>query len=260
MKVFIAIPCYDGKIISDCALSIVRNIKTLVRHGHETTEIDMTGCCYVASARNVLVKNFLDSGFDEIIFVDNDLGFDDDAMLKLIESDEDICVGAYPYRNASMGFPIKVIDDPEYSSPTPLVKMIKNVPYVELSHGPTGLMKIKRRVFEKLISNHPEWKYITSHGELYSCFDTGHLFEPGNWYGEDVAFCIRWRNEGGKIYCRPDITFRHYGIMNASGNLYDYYMANKAAEKLENETDTQCIDRLIESINSNYAKICGAAK
>lgn len=257
MKIFIGVPCYDEKVISDCMLSIIRNKEVLEKAGHSVVVQDMKGCCYLPTTRNVLVKRFLDTDCDELILVDNDLGFDDDAMLKLVNTGEDVCLGAYPYRNASLGFPIKIVDDPAYESPTPLVKMVNDVPLVEITLGPTGLMKISRGVFEAMIAAHPEWKHNTVHGDLHSVFDTGHLLDDGNWYGEDVMFCHRWREMGGHIYCLPDITFRHHGIMNANGNFHNYLMQNKKACNPEGGTLIEKLDNVLKSVNENFEKLKG---
>lgn len=260
MKIFIAIPCYDGKVVEDCMLSVIKNIKTLERHGHDVVVRGMSGCCYIQSTRNTLVKWFLESDCDEMVFVDNDLGFDDNAMLNLIQSNELVCLGAYPYRNNSFGFPIKVVPDPSYELHTPLIKESNGKKLIELIYGPTGLMKISRSVFEKMILAHPEWEYMSAHGTLYSVFDTGRISENyKEYFGEDVAFCIRWRELGGHIYCYPNIHFRHHGMMNANGNLYEYLIENKKASETDpNATITQQLDSVIESINNKYNKIIEA--
>lgn len=257
MKVFIAVPCYDGKVVADCMQSIIKNIKTLETHGHDVIVREMSGCCYIQSTRNVLVKWFLESGCDEMVFVDNDLGFEDNAILKLINTGESVCLGAYPYRNNSCGFPIKIVPDPGYEIHTPLIKEVFGEKLIELIYGPTGLMKISRTVFVEMMEKHPEWEYMSSHGNLFSIFDTGRVSDnQKEYFGEDVAFCIRWREMGGHIYCLPNINFRHHGMMNSNGNLHEYLLNNKEAAEIDpNATITQQLDKVINSINKKFKKI-----
>ena len=91
---------------------------------------------------------------------------------------------------------------------------------VEIEAGPTGLMLIHRRVFEKIMKNRPDLKIKnsvnqalketeSSHGNYYNFFDFA--FEDGYTYGEDVSFCKLARKEGFKLYANTDSITAHRG-------------------------------------------------
>jgi GT2 family glycosyltransferase len=41
-------------------------------------------------------------------------------------------------------------------------------------------------------------------------------------YGEDIAFCQKWRSLGEKVYIDPSITCSHVGKKEWRGNFSDY--------------------------------------
>ena len=98
----------------------------------------------------------------------------------------------------------------------------KTIPFlpgglVEIEAGPTGLMLIDRKVFEKIIENHHDLKIINkatptaekSHEFYYNFFDFS--FVDGYAMGEDVSFCRLARGNGFKIYANIESSTTHHG-------------------------------------------------
>jgi len=175
--------------------------------------------CYIERGRNISTHLFFkETPCTDLIFVDSDLSFDSDAMLKLLKHDKDIVAGIYPYKTENLNFPLNVYYDDAKNC------LDKESGLIRLNIAPTGLMRIQRRVFEKMIDNGIR---KTSDG-IYCFFDTGFTM-PGEdlWYGEDVTFCKRWTGMGGEIYGEPDIDFCHIGNKKYSGNFLKYMTERK---------------------------------
>ena len=98
----------------------------------------------------------------------------------------------------------------------------KNIPIlpgglVEIEAGPTGLMLMDRKVFEKIIKNSPELKINNpaipnageSHKFYYSFFDF--RFNDHYAMGEDISFCRLARKNNFKIYANTESTTKHHG-------------------------------------------------
>ena len=168
-------------------------------------------------ARNNCVKKFLELNMDYIVFIDSDLYFQDDAIIKLLKHDKDIILGAYPYRSDdSLDFPVELILDSNK-------KVIKENDLIRIKAGPTGLMIIKKEVFSEMKKFN---KYKTIKNE-YFFFDTGMLYNnDGEWYGEDTLFCLRAQKHNFKIFCDPDINFMHIGRQAKQGN-YKKFLQEK---------------------------------
>jgi len=98
---------------------------------------------------------------------------------------------------------------------------------VEIEAGPTGLMLIDRKVFEKIIKNHPKLKIINkatpnagkSHEFYYNFFNFG--FIDGYAMGEDVSFCRLARGNGFKIFANIQSPTVHHGSYAWKGTFGD---------------------------------------
>ena len=99
------------------------------------------------------MSRFLQKDEDYLLFIDADLEFDPECVLKMLIAEKDvICT---PYRAKT--------NDPEAIQYTVSIKDPHNVKIlpgglVEIQNGPAGMMMVKRNVFEKLIKDYPEKK------------------------------------------------------------------------------------------------------
>jgi hypothetical protein len=223
-KIMIAIPSYDAKIAVYGMFSLISAVILLERNGYKVVFWGQLGCCYLDQTRNHIVDKFLASDCSHLIMVDSDLSFDGDAIIKLLKADEQIVAAAYPYRSLEKeGFPISIKLD---ENRIPIGNREKHL--IECSFVPTGLMCIKRDVFDILKKEYPD--LIDSSGEL-QFFQTGILFaKEGNkdYYGEDVYFCEICKRAGIQIWCDPNINIDHIGELHRKGN-YDQYLRTAGA-------------------------------
>jgi hypothetical protein len=105
---------------------------------------------------------------------------------------------------------------------------------IEVRHGGTGFMLIKRGVFEHLAPHVPTYRVSSfQHPETgeydkpltYEFFATS-IDASGALLSEDYHFCELWRDHGGKIHAQPFIRLNHVGthifggdILKSGGNL-----------------------------------------
>lgn len=223
-KVIIATPAYGGQVSTLFATALTDSIVKAAGQLILCKWVVQNNLCYIDFARNKLVRDFLESDADDLIFIDADVGWKPESFLRLLTWDKDIVGGAYPFKEETEGYPVRYIFDEN--------KRLKQCPetnLIEASYIPTGFMRIRRRVFEKMISVFGKEKlevveYLQSgeeKGRYLNFFSTGKV---GNQkYGEDVNFCRVWRDYcGGQIWCDPEMDFAHTGNKNYRGNLADY--------------------------------------
>jgi hypothetical protein len=213
MKVFIGITCYDHKIFGECSEAILKNCITLIKNGHEVIPY-YSNDLYIDRSRNMIANLFLDSDCDNLIFVDSDLSFDDDAMLQLLKYDKDIVAGAYPYKKAQEEYPVTLKFDSQMNCKD------EETGLVSVTRVPTGLMRIQRRVFEGYPAKRDERK-------IDQFFETGMRFEDVNWWGEDSYFCKKVIELGFEIWLEPRLNFSHYGVTEFKGNYHEYLMGRR---------------------------------
>lgn len=146
-----------------------------------------------ASGRNVIIKQALDNDCTHVFFMDDDMIFPPDTLLKLIEHNKDIVSALY----LSRAFPHRpVFFDKAYEN--------GYNKYFSLTDGVKGLIKgvncglgavlISTEVFKKL-----EPPYIRL-GEI----------EKDGWC-DDIGFFNRCREVGYDVYCDLDAPVGHLG-------------------------------------------------
>ena len=212
-SVFIAMPCYDSVKIHTM-LSIFQLIQQL---GHSKIEVGINTMRspLIHQARNYLTSVFLTTQYTHLLFIDSDVEFGPDIGLRMLVADKDIITTPYRVKDER-------IDQPRYTVKFADPKVVPILPggLVEIEAGPTGLMLIHRRVFEKIIKNRPDLKIKNSanqalketeksHSYYYNFFDFA--FEDGYTWGEDVSFCKLARKEGFKLYANTESMTAHRG-------------------------------------------------
>ena len=215
MRIFLAITSYEGKIYSECAESLLLNVMYLKEKGYSVKTYFHSGDCFIARARNVCAHLFLHSDCQNLVFIDSDVAFEADSIYKLIRHDKAIVAGAYPYKGIN-GFPVVLKFDPVTNN-----CLEKETGLVTVESAPAGFMRIQRSVLKQMIDT----TRCDSKG-IYSFFDTGMIFNGDtSWYGEDVAFCKRWKALGGEIWVEPRINFTHIGTQQFKGNYHEFLSA-----------------------------------
>ena len=157
-----------------------------------------------------------------MIFVDSDVEFEPEAVLRMLVAKKDII--CTPYRIKAEAI-TKQLYTVEFKDP----KAITILPggLVEIEAGPTGLMLIDRGVFERIIKNHPELKLNNkaiyapgkSHDFYYNFFDFG--FKDGYSIGEDISFCRLAKANDFKLLANIESHTVHHGSYAWKGRFGD---------------------------------------
>lgn len=237
-SVFIATPMYGGMCHGSYAKSLFNTMKFLLDKGIEVHFRDMYNNSIITEARDLLTQMFLNSDCDYLFFIDADQSFKPEDVLQMIEEDKDIIGGVVPKKRinwelvnqASLnGVPAEILNKftgdfnlsllPDQEQPNNFSKSF------EVSHIGTGMMIIKRSVFEKLKDSVKSYSYggfgvqgINPGDRVYQYW-ASNVSDEGLLMGEDVGFCYMWRKLGGKVYAAPYVKTTHVGSYEFSGTL-----------------------------------------
>jgi len=235
-SIFISTPCYGGLCLEQYAKSILK-LQILLAQKNIQFYIDTTeNESLVHRARNVSVGRFMQQKKDAnyFMFIDADVDFDPESVVRLVESGHDISVACYPKKFVSWEqaeHAVKTNDNRDMAmlSSSLVVnfgaekRTIENG-FIEILDGPTGFMLIKREVFEKMEKNFPELLCNNDHQNrdfetYYALFDC--MIDPisKRYLSEDYAFCRRWQQMDGKIYADVQTVLGHVGNLPFSGNM-----------------------------------------
>lgn len=249
--IYILTPCYGGICNTQYTISLLNTILLLKNVGIRYNIQFCNNDSLVSRARNNLIGiSMLDKEATHFLFIDSDIVWNPNDIIKLIVADKELIGGIYPKKNYNFD---KLIDNPDliqsltdlknkYNLSKDLITILKsnlvsyNLNYkhqelnivnnlIQVRHLATGFMLIKREVIEKMMIMYPETKYIDDTGfvapelstKTYALFDGGVI--DNHYFSEDWLFCHRWENIGGKIWADISIDLTHIGVESYSGSL-----------------------------------------
>jgi len=251
-KLFIATPCYGGALTEPYFKSILRLVFFCDKHNIPLQFGTIANESLVPRARNTLTAFFLKSDCTHLFFIDADIEFKVDDVIRLLAADKDVAVGAYPKKGINWtAVKESVLRDPEvtddvlacagseyainfnFSSLEDRTVAITNG-LMSLKDAGTGFMMIKREVIQKMTEAYPELQYnndINVDKELdkytYALFDTIIEEESKRYLSEDYTFCRRWQKLGGDIWLDPNVSLNHFGTIPFRGNPFVIFEKTK---------------------------------
>lgn len=234
-KLFLATPCYGGLCLDAYVMSIIK-LQILLIQENIQLYIDTTeNESLVHRARNVAVGRFMQkSDCDYFMFIDADIHFDPEAVVRLIKSGHDVSVACYPKKVVMWEQAAYAVKDGDERNMAMLSSSLvinfgaSNRPiingFIEILDGPTGFMCIKRDVFERMEKEYPELNCRNDHQNrefdfYHAAFDCMIDPESKRYLSEDYAFCRRWQQMGGKIWADINTTLGHIGNLPFTGCL-----------------------------------------
>lgn len=234
----IATPCFGGQISVLYAASLFK-LQTAMRayQGFSLKLLFKDGDALITRARASLIGQFLDDkSATHLLFVDADIGFEPEQVLRLIQCGADMCAAVYPIKqidwdraksailagrtdpgSASLKYVFEV-EDPE--------NVAVDGGFIKVRYAGTGFLMIRRSALERMCRQHPELKYRRDHStdaaipseNRFALFDCM-IAEDGTYLSEDFAFCKRWTDMGGEIWADLGSRLDHVGPAVFRGDL-----------------------------------------
>eukprot|EP00411_Alexandrium_monilatum_P111704 CAMPEP_0175700030 /NCGR_PEP_ID=MMETSP0097-20121207/34776_1 /TAXON_ID=311494 /ORGANISM="Alexandrium monilatum, Strain CCMP3105" /LENGTH=427 /DNA_ID=CAMNT_0017007245 /DNA_START=24 /DNA_END=1304 /DNA_ORIENTATION=+ len=241
LKVFIATPAYGGNVTVDYMTSVV-NLVTQLKE--VAWQLQLTaGESIITVGRNNAVMEFLSTDCTHLLFIDADVAFGVETIKSLLAYDADVALVPYPAKNLNEqrmqeaalrrgGLP-RLRDGLHYvlhAHPAKVQEALdQGSRMVEVDAGPTGCMLIRRGVFEVMQEAYPDMHCSISgshagramHYDVWWRFFDTMVSEDGEFLGEDIAFCRRWRGIGGTIWADLGATMSHVGRHAFTGSMLD---------------------------------------
>ena len=236
-SLFLSTPCYGGVCLQAYAESVIKLQRMCAQRGvHlmlDTTENESL----VHRARNISVARYMiRTQADYFMFIDADIRFDAESVIRLIECGHDVSCAVYPKKVVMWDQAEQAVlanDTRDLNKlAAALVMNFKssNTPvkdgFAEVLDGPTGFLMIKRSVFTRMFERYPELNCKNDHQnrdfeDYCAVFDC--MIDPENrrYLSEDYAFCRRWQQMGGQIFADVTTTLGHVGNIRFMGKLED---------------------------------------
>jgi hypothetical protein len=244
VNLVIATPCFGGQISVLYAASLLK-LQTRIRSykGLSLTVLFKDGDALITRARASLVSQFLDNpAATHLLFLDADMGFEPEQVLRLIECGADMCAAIYPIKRIDWATVKTTI---EAARPNPGAAALKYVfevddpaaviekgGFLKVRYAGTGFLMIRRAALQRMCAHYPQLRYKRDHSidaatasdnrfALFECM----IAEDGTYLSEDFAFCKRWVDMGGEIWADLDSRLNHVGPMTFCGDLSSQFIA-----------------------------------
>lgn len=230
MKVLIATPMYNSQCTAGYTASIINLFKTYKDYGIELDFMYGTNEALITYARNMCANIFLKSDSTHLLFIDADIQFDADQVLKMIKTERDFVCGIYAKKKIDWD-KVKLLamqgvkaQDLQASANEYLFEPSNDMTpdadgLVEIQRAGTGMMMISRKVFETLSDKVGDFSLVSpvqsnikfEKDNKYKEFFYTSKNENNIFLNEDFTFCNLWRANGGKIYGAPWVRLFHIG-------------------------------------------------
>lgn len=216
MKVIFCTPSLGGPTKPYIA-AMEASIPLIVEAGWTEGYAQEIGCPYISQARNVMLRRALDAGADVIVFIDYDLSWRPGDLLELLRTEGDVVAGTYRFRQQAERYM-----GTWYTGPngTPLCRPDG---CIAAEFVPAGMLKVTASAVSRFGWKYPELLYGKSYAPHIDLFNHG--AHQNIWFGEDYAFCRRWREMGEQVWLLPDMEIAHHqGETPYPGNLHRWLM------------------------------------
>lgn len=231
VKLYIGIPS-RGTCSTDFAKSLALTCAILDRLGVDFCIHESRNSCFVDMSRNKLVAEFLKTDFTHIWMVDDDMGWNADAVPKMLAKDLEFIAAAGPKKTDAQDefcCNINVLPDE-----TPIVKD----GLLSASKVGGAFVILKREALLRLIDKFPELKCLPVDSEFgYRLFEC--TYTVNKWITEDYNFCERFLEAGGEIWIYPDVDFIHTGMKDFKGNYHKFLMGKPKDEAKAESKNTK---------------------
>ena len=219
MKVALCTPSLTGPT-KPYMEALKASIEPLRAAGFDVFTEQEFGCPYISEARAKMLRKALDKKAEIIVFIDYDISWSPEDLLKLIRTDGDVIAGLYRFKEDEEHYMGILIDGPNHQ---PVVKGTPENPLIKAECVPAGFLKITPHAVNRFMEAFPELVYGPRYCPYVDLFNHG--AHKGVWWGEDYAFSRRWREAGGEIWIRPDLTLSHHSAEKVfKGNFHEFMM------------------------------------
>ena len=216
MHLFVAIPAYGCKVHTHFATSLMKLQTCMVKNGVRMTTDIMGNESLITRARSILAEKFLRSNATHLLFIDSDIVFHEETVVRMLKSGHDIVCGPYAKKG------INYDDIMKLENPTAQMVQEHAIGYninfikqqnhhveqgfMEVMEAATGMMLISRNVLQTLRDAHTD-RLVKNDipgsrdtlDEYCLLFDTSICKESRRFLSEDYAFCGLARQHGFRV-------------------------------------------------------------
>ena len=225
-SIMVATPAYNGQVHAVYTNCLLKLFAACIQRGIGFSFAHTTSQSLIPMARNELADYFLQSDCSHLLFIDGDMGFDADQVLRMLEADVEVIGAICPQKKVNWrAIKQAVLDNPSidvthlaqlgatYKTFQPLngEPIYLDAP-LEVEHIGTGIMFIKRSAFEGVQAHVP---LVDGKHQYFEA----KVHDDGRLLSEDLHFCTVFRQAGGAVHAAPWLEVSQLGTHEHTGSL-----------------------------------------
>lgn len=177
----------------------------------------------ISLARARLLSEFLRTTCTHMLLIDDDMGWEWPAIVRLFAARKDFVAVAGPKKFYPLTFAANYSDDNGNMIP---FRVDTETGCAEVHEIGLAFALLTRACAERIAKTYPDLDFEDATGNTVHA-----VFNPmvirRRYFSEDFAFCKRWRLIGGKAHICPDVPLSHTGDHTFRGALSDHNAVKK---------------------------------
>jgi hypothetical protein len=212
INVLLAVPTYTARPHVACMMSLIGASQLLMQRRVRHDVRPVVGVSILALARNTLVHAALEGDFSHLLQIDDDMGFEPEAVLQLLAHGVDVVAGVCQVRGGG-----------RYNLHN--ARQVPGSPLLSCDWVGPAFLLVARRCLMRLASEAPATDIPFAPKMV---FDTAII--GGQLYSEDMVFCHRWRAMGERVFVDPAVPLWHFAGNDCLGKSYAAALADGTAD------------------------------
>jgi hypothetical protein len=197
------------------------SIPLIVAAGWEEGYTQQIASPYISAARATMLRTALDANADVIVFIDYDVSWAPQDLLKLIETEGDVVAGTY--RCKTEDGPTKEFYMGTWDVNEDFTPKVRADGAISAKLVPAGFLKLTKAAVDKFMVAYPDLCYGPMYHLAVDLFNHG--VHERVWWGEDYSFARRWKEKCGDIWLVPDLSIDHHAKDKVyKGNLHQFLL------------------------------------
>ncbi len=185
-----------------CVDSLEASLPLLEGAGYQHQIVQVLNNPYISAARASMLRSALDAKADVVVFIDYDLSWRPEDMLKLIQTEGEVVAGTYRCKIDEVQYMGAVETTPDHRP------VVRADGCIKAKLIPAGFLKVTKEAVDTFMVKYPQLCYGPQYHLSVDLFNHG--VHERVWWGEDYSFARRWREAGGDIWLIPDLDLDHH--------------------------------------------------
>jgi hypothetical protein len=210
--------------------------------GWEHGYLHRAGNPYISFVMADMLSTALTTDAGHFLWIDDDVSWRPEDLIKLLDTEGSVVAGTYRFKQ----------DDELYmgswkTNANQRIRVRDSDGAVEAVNVPSGFLKMTRYGVRQFMRAYPTLMFGEPDRPAIDLFNHGVIIpNDGRWWGQDYAFCRRWTDAGGQIWCVPDLCIDHHSWTSDEvwkGNLHQHLLRLPGGSHEEKSADRAPPDR-----------------